>query len=343
VTPDASGLDQVPSEPRTRTVSGIALLLGAMRLALRARLYSLHTEKAYLGWVRRLVAFHGRRHPADLARAEVAAFFTHLAVRERVSSSSHGQAASAIAFLFRDVLGRSPHGLAPSLRHRPSHRVPPVLSRADVEVLLRCLTGSARLMVALMYGSGLRVGECCGLRVSDVDLARRQVLVRRGKGGRDRRTVLAERVVAPLAAQLERVRLQYERDVADGTAGGVGKPRALLAPAAAGARRWGHQWLFPGNRRRVDRRKGTLARPHVSPTVVQRELAIAVRAAGLAGAVGCHTLRHSFATHLLESGYDIRTIQELLGHQDVATTLIYTRGARARGPAPLRSPLDDDP
>jgi integrase len=236
--------------------------------------------------------------------------------------------------------------------------VPPVLSRGEIEAVMRVLGGSARLMVALMYGSGLRLSECCRLRVSDIDFARRQVLVRDGKGGRDRRTILPERLVGPLGAHLERVRLQYERDVADGTAGrprGPGVPDRPVTSEATGKGRdagsapdreaecRGLEWLFPGSRRRVDRRHGTLGRPHFHPNVLQREFAIAVRAAGLARASGCHTLRHSFATRLLEVGYDIRTIQDLLGHRDVATTLIYTRGAGAGGPAQLRSPLDEEP
>jgi integron integrase len=355
----------LPSDPRTRTVHGISLLLGALRLAVRTRHYSPHTERAYVAWVRRLVAFSRRRHPTDLSREEVFAFLSHLAVHDRVGASTQSQAASALRFLFRDVLGRALEGFVPSLRVRPSHRVPPVLSRDEVGAVLRVLGGSARLMVALMYGSGLRVGECCRLRVRDLDFARRQVLVRDGKGTKDRTTILPERLVGPLGAHLERVRLQHESDVADGTAGGQRSPRVFDSQAAPEAARedrrsavaraappaspdptasWSMQWLFPSHRRRVDRRSGTLGRSHVHPSVLQREFAIAVRAAGLAKAPTCHTLRHSFATRLLEAGYDIRSIQELLGHHDVATTLIYTRATRAGGSAlPVRSPLDEDP
>jgi integron integrase len=362
VRPEVAGLDDLPSDPQTRTVSGIALLLGAMRRAMRNRRYSPHTEKAYVAWVRRLVAFHGRRHPADLARTDISAFLAHLAVRDHVSASTQGQATSAIGFLFREVLGRSSRGLSLPLRRRPTHRVPTILSRSEIDAVLRVLAGSAHLMVALMYGSGLRLGECCRLRVGDVDFGRRQLLVHDGKGARDRTTILPDSLVEPLAAQLERVRLQYDSDVADGTAGRLGKPR-IIAPevtektigggqaASANqerdrerARSWGAQWLFPGSRRRVDGRNGTLSRSHVHPAVLQREFAIAVRAAGLAKAVSCHTLRHSFATSILEAGYDIRTVQELLGHHDVATTLIYTRAARMRGSSKrVRSPLDGEP
>lgn len=353
-----ASIDELPSDPRTRTVRGISLLLGALRLAVRERHYSPNTEKAYVAWVRRLVTFTGRRHPADLGREEVSAFLTHLAVHDRVSASTHSQALSALGFLFRGVLGRSFDRFGPVLRVRRAHRIPPVLSRGEIEAVLRVLGGSARLMVALMYGSGLRLNECCRLRVRDIDFARRQVLVHDGKGAKDRTTILPERLVGPLGAHLERVRLQHERDVADGTSGRPRPPRVFDPPVTREETRengrvsttlhdhgasWSSQWLFPG-RRRVDRRSGTLERSHVHPNVLQREFAIAVRAAGLAKVASCHTLRHSFATRLYEAGYDIRTIQDLLGHHDVATTLIYTRGARVDdGAPPLRSPLDEDP
>ena len=341
-----------PLDPSGRGVGGISMLLAQMRSALRARRYSPHTEKAYLAWVRRLVAFAGRRHPVDIAGSEVSVFLLRVAGRGRASASTRSQAASAIAFLFREVLGRSPVGIVPSRRPTPSERVPVVLTRAEIEGILRALRGSRRLMVALLYGSGLRLSECCRLQVRDLDLGRRQITVRSGKGAKDRTTLLPERLVEPLRDHLGRVRTLYEQDLEDGLAG---RPRlGSVAPpgredvprdASPGLRSsgWGECWVFPGRHLRVDRATAIPFRSHIHPNGLQREFAVAVRAAGLVKRATCHSLRHSFATRLLEAGYDVRTIQELLGHRDVTTTLRYTRGARlARGGRPPRSPLDEE-
>ncbi len=321
--------------PTERRVAGISLLLAQVRVALRVRHYSPHTERAYLAWVRRLVAFAGRRHPIDIRRAEVSAFLSRVAGRDRVSAATQNQASSAIAFLFREVLGRSPVGIVPLPRAKPSRSVPVVLGPEEVQAILGRLRGATRLMVALLYGSGLRLSECCRLQVRDLDFARRQVVVRGGKGAKDRTTLLPERLVEPLGAHLERVRLLYHRDRADGTAGSRG--------GGFEDEGWGSQWAFPASRLRADRRTGALWRNHVHPNVLQRDFAVAVRATGLAKPATCHSLRHSFAIQLLEAGHDVRTIQELLGHRDVATTLLYTRGARvAGGERRVRSPLDGE-
>jgi integron integrase len=343
-------------DPDGRRVASIAILLAQMRAALRARRYSPHTEKAYLAWVRRLVAYCGRRHPIDLRRQEVVGFLSDLANQEGVCASTQIQASCAISFLFREVLGRSPgEGLA-RVRPRASRRVPAVLSHQEIEEVLGMLRGQSRLMVALLYGSGLRLRECCRLQVRDVDLDRRQIFVRGGKGAKDRATLLPERLLEPLRGHLMRVRRIHLDDAAHRA-----KPRSARSGGHARARAkvdggpsdsdgssseddddWGRRWVFPSSRLRADPKTGALWRSHIHPNVLQRDFAVAVRAAGLSKAATCHTLRHCFATRLLEAGSDIRTIQELLGHRDVATTLVYTRGARlTQGRGQLRSPLDD--
>jgi integron integrase len=334
-----------------RKVAGISILLEQMRTALRARRYSLHTEKAYLAWVGRLVAFCGRRHPIDLAAADVSSFLLRVAGRGHASASTQNQAASAIAFLFRHVLGRSPVGPVPFGRARASARAPVVLVPAEVERLLHALSGSRRLVAALLYGSGLRLAECCRLRVRDVDIARRQIVVRGGKGAKDRTTLLPARLLTPIRDHLERLRPLFQRDLEEGVLrrmrlGGAGAcpEDDEQEPSAPGGFDWGRYWLFPGSRLRTERDTGLPWRCHVHPNAVQRDLAVAVRAAGLTKHVTAHTLRHTFATSLFEAGHDVRTIQELLGHRDVATTLLYTQGARRRPTgAGLRSPLDVSP
>jgi integron integrase len=342
-------------DPCERRVGSIAILVGQLRAALRARHYSPHTEKAYVAWVRRLVAACGRRHPIDLKRHEIVTFLSRLATRDRVSASSQIQASCALSFLFREVLGRSVAQGLPRVRARRSPRVPGVLSHGEVERVLAMLRGASWLMAALLYGAGLRLAECCRLQVRDLDLERRQVFVRGGKGAKDRTTLLPERLVEPLRAHLVHVHHAFLDDARQGV---QQSPPPHDAPARAGHRArndlawpggsvaatadtWGRSWVFPSSRLRTDRRTGVQWRSHVHPNVLQRDFAVAVRAAGLTKHATCHTLRHCFATRLFEAGYDIRTIQELLGHRDVATTLVYTRGAWLAGDGRRpRSPLD---
>jgi integron integrase len=315
-------------------------LLVRTRAAIRARQYSRHTEKAYLGWVRRFFFFHRRRHPELMGMLEIRAFLSHLGGSAAVSSSTQNQALSALVFLFRHVLSRRPVGLGHILHARRSQRRPLVLSRGEVEALLQHMKSPFRLMAALLFGSGLRLLECCRLRVQDVDLAQRQIRVRDGKGRKDRVTLLPESLVAPLRDHIEEVKRQHE---ADYLAGGGAVPVASAQVPDHGRRThdWACQWVFPGSRLRAEPRTGEPQRSHVHESLLQREFAVAVRAARLAKPATCHTLRHSFATHLFEHGCDIRTIQELLGHADLATTMIYTHRP-SRGEGRVRSPLDPD-
>jgi integron integrase len=313
-------------------------LLARARVAIRTRHYSVHTEKAYLAWIRRLFYFSHRRHPDLLSIVDVRRFLSHLGGPEHVSPATQNQAFSAILFLYRHVLGRRLVGLGDVVRARRSTRRPVVLTRQEVERVLRHMRGAPRLMAALLYGSGLRLLECCRLRVQDLDLAARQVRVRDGKGRKDRVTLLPERLVNGLAVHLERVKELHAADLAAGV-GTAPLPPALVPDHGRTSAAWGCQWVFPAARQHTDRRTGDRHRPHVHETALQREFAIAVRAAGLEKAATCHTLRHSFATHLFEAGYDIRTIQELMGHGDVATTLIYTHALNCSD-RPIRSPLD---
>lgn len=313
-------------------------LLDQVRQTLHARHYSRRTEKAYVRWILRFIFFHGKRHPREMGEAEVTRFLSHLAAERRVSPSTQNQALSALLFLYKEVLKQDLAWLSGIVRANRPIRLPVVLTREEVEVLLRHLHGTPWLMASLLYGAGLRLLECCRLRVKDVDFARRELTVRDGKGRKDRVTVLPERLRSPLAANLERVRKQYEADLRQG-AGSVELPYALRVKYPRAPWDWGWQWVFPATRLYLDAETGQGRRHHLHESVLQRAIKDAVRAAGIPKLATSHSLRHSFATHLLESGYDIRTIQELLGHSDVSTTMIYThvlnRGGRA-----VRSPLD---
>jgi integron integrase len=288
--------------------------------------------------VRRYVAFHGHRDPADLGSAEVARYLASLASEGQVAASTQNQAFSALLFLYREVLGKEIGGLEDVPRAKRPIRVPLVLAPEEVQAVLRRLRGAPRMMAWLMYGAGLRLLECCRLRVKDVDFARGEIVVRDGKGRKDRRTVLPARLDEPLQVHLERVHRLHQADLAGG-AGSVALPDALDRKYVEASREWAWQWVFPAARLYSDDATGERRRHHVHESAVQREFATAVRAAGLTKPATCHTLRHCFATHLLESGYDIRTIQELLGHSDVATTMIYTHVLN-RGGRGVKSPLD---
>ena len=323
------------------TAGLLRALLLRTREAVRARHYSAHTEKAYLAWVRRFYFFHDRRHPELLGVQEVRAFVGHLAQDANVGAATQNQALSALKFLFGVVLKRQPVGLAHVVRSRRPTRKPAVLDSREVGRVLRALRSPYRLMAALLYGSGLRLSECCRLRVQDLDFAEGQIRVRDGKGRKDRLTLLPRSVVSELQAHLEAVRQQHKSDLRAG-AGAVPVPAARVPDFGPASREWAAQWVFPAGRLSLDRRTGERQRRHVHEGQLQREFAIAVRVAGLTKPATCHTLRHSFATHLLEAGHDIRTVQELLGHTDVATTMIYIHQPK-RGDAPLRSPLDREP
>jgi integron integrase len=313
-------------------------LLDRVRQALRARHMSRRTEEAYVAWIRRYIVFHGKRHPAEMGAAEVTTFLTSLAVEGRVAASTQNQALSALLFLYRDVLESDLPWLEGLVRAKRPARLPVVLTREEVRAVLHRLDGVPRLMACLLYGAGLRVLECCRLRVQDLDFASNQIVVRGGKGDKDRVTMLPGIVKADLSRHLEDVRAQHERDLAAG-AGWVELPTALLRKYPGAGREWGWQWVFPATRIYRDRLTGQRRRHHLHESVLQRAVKTAVRQAGIAKRASPHTLRHSFATHLLEDGHDIRTVQELLGHRDVSTTMIYTHVLN-RGPGAVRSPAD---
>jgi integron integrase len=313
-------------------------LLGRVRAALIVRRRSPRTIEAYTTWIKRYVRFHKLRHPAQMGAAEVSAFLTDLAVQQRVAASTQNQALAALVFLYRDVLRAPLPRIENVVPARQAQRLPSVLSREEVRQVLAEMRGDARLVALLLYGSGLRLMEGLRLRVKDLDLDRAVLTVRAGKGAKDRVTVLPRAAVAPLRGHLHRVRHQHVLDHRGG-AGFVELPDALRRklPRAAGAWEW--QWVFPATRQYVDPATGERRRHHLHETVVQREITEAARRLGLPRRVTCHTLRHSFATHLLEDGYDIRSIQELLGHSDVRTTMIYTHVLN-RGGRSVNSPAD---
>jgi integron integrase len=313
-------------------------LLERVRLCLRGRHYRRRAETAYVGWIRRFVRFHDHQHPTRLGAVQVVSFLSHLAVVGNVSASTQNQAFGALLFLYREVLGLELAGLEHTARAKRPLHLPLVLAAEEVFAILRRLRGPRLLMCALMYGAGLRLLECCRLRVKDLDLERREIMVRDGKGRKDRVTVLPARLVEPLRTHLARVRRQHEADC-QGNAGHVALPDALARKYCNATRAWPWQFVFPAGRIYEDPGTGERRRHHVHESVVQRDFAAAVRASGIAKPARCHTLRHSFATHLLERGYDIRTIQELLGHSDVSTTMIYTHVLNV-GANGVRSPLD---
>ena len=313
-------------------------LLDQLREAIRRRYYSRRTEEAYVHWVRRFIWFSGRRHPGELGEAEVTAFLSHLAVERKVAAATQNQALSALLFFYRHVLQVKLAWLKDIERAGGLPRTPTVLSRAEVERVLGELQGTRWLIASLLYGAGLRLLECLRLRVKDVDFSYLQILVRDGKGGKDRVTMLPERLGAPLRAHLDRVRRLHLRDLAEGF-GEVGLPFALARKYPGAGKDWVWQYVFPSARRSADPRSGVIRRHHLDESVPQRAVKEALRACGVAKHASCHTLRHSFATHLLEAGYDIRTVQELLGHSDVSTTMIYTHVLN-RGGRGVKSPLD---
>ena len=313
-------------------------LLDQVRDRIRFKHYSLRTEQAYVDWIKRFIRFHGNRHPSDLSSAHVEAFLTHLAVDLQVAASTQNQAQSALLFLYREVLARELPLLDGVRRAKMPIRLPVVLTREEVATLLAALDGPHRLFGELLYGTGLRIMEAARLRIKDVDLARRAILVRNGKGAKDRITVLPERLVDALRMQLRQAQELHARDLRAGF-GAVWLPPALARKYPNASRDWCWQYVFPADRRSLDPRSRIERRHHVSDQSFQRAMREALRRTGIAKPATPHTLRHSFATHLLESGHDIRTIQELLGHADVSTTMVYTHVLN-RGGRGVISPLD---
>jgi integron integrase len=309
-----------------------------VRAALRARHGSRRTEKAYVGWIRRYILFHGKRHPAEMGATEITQFLSALAVERHVAASTQNQALSALLFLYRHVLEQELPWLEDVVRARRPARLPVVLTRDEVRAVIRELDGPARLLALLLYGAGLRVLEAARLRVKDVDFARNELVVRGGKGDRDRVTMLPGAVKSDLVKHLEVVRAQHEADLRQG-AGWVELPWALARKYPNAGRAWGWQWVFPATRMYLHQDTGQRRRHHLHESALQRAVKVAMRQAGLAKHASCHTFRHSFATHLLEDGHDIRTVQELLGHRDVSTTMIFTHVLN-RGPAAVQSPAD---
>ena len=318
-------------------------LLDQLREVLRVKHYSLRTEEAYAQWVKRYVKFHRDAagtwvHPRELGPADVVAFLNHLANVESVAAGTQNQALNAISFLYAQVLGLELGDLGEFLTASKRRRVPVVLSKGEVERLLASLEGTYRLMAQVLYGTGLRLLECLRLRVGEIDFARNQIIVRGGKGDKDRVTVLPEALRAGLQEHLKRVRLLWEQDVREGF-GEVYLSESLARKYPRAGKEWGRQWVWPSRSRSRDPRSGKWRRHHVQETGLQRAVKAGLRLAGITKAASCHTLRHSFATHLLENGYDIRTVQDLLGHKNVATTQIYTHVMQKPGLG-VRSPLD---
>lgn len=315
-------------------------LLDQVRIRCRTRHYSIRTERAYVGWARRFILANNLRHPRELGLAEVEAFLSALAVRDDVAASTQNQALSALLFLYKEVLGIELPWVGSVTRAKRPKRLPVVLTHVEVRALLALCDGQCGLMASLLYGAGMRLMEAVRLRVKDVDFGRREIVVRNGKGGKDRRVPLPRRLEAGLAAQIERARVLHGRDLAEGF-GEVWLPHALSRKYPTAGREFGWQWVFPASRISIDPRSGVRRRHHVEASVLQRAVKSARVAAGIDKPATCHTLRHSFATHLLESGHDIRTVQELLGHKDVATTQVYTH-VLGRGAGGVLSPLDRD-
>ena len=325
----ATSLPEAAREPK---------LLDRVREALRVRHLSLRTEKAYLHWIRRYILFHGKRHPREMGEAEINAFLTHLAVEGQVSASTQTQALCALLFLYRTVLEKEVGELEGLVRAKRRRKLPVVLTPEEVRKILSHLTGVDRLFLSLLYGTGLRIAELLRLRVKDVDFAYGQIIVRDGKGAKDRMTMLPSSLKPELQEHLKAVKRLHDQDRREGH-GRVYLPNALARKYPGAAAEWGWQYVFPAPAFSQDPRSGERRRHHLHERSLQRAFHDAVRKADMVKPATCHTLRHSFATHLLQNGYDIRTVQELLGHRSVKTTMIYTHVLN-RGGRGVTSPVD---
>jgi len=313
-------------------------LLDQVRQRIRLKGYSIRTEKSYTEWIRRYILFHGKQHPKEMGKREIEAFLSHLAINRNVAPSTQNQAFNALLFLYDQVLEiKMPEDIR-SVRSKKPVRMPTVMTPDETRRVISAMRGVHKLMAEILYGCGLRVLECVRLRVKDVDFAMNQIMVRDGKGAKDRITVLPQKIVEPLKNHLRHVHHLHEKDLRDGY-GRVYLPHALSRKYRNADMSWGWQYVFPAGKRSVDPRSGILRRHHAHETGVRRALKQAAEMAGIDKPISCHTLRHSFATDLLANGYDIRTVQDLLGHKDVSTTMIYTH-ALNRGGKGVVSPLD---
>lgn len=334
-------MSQVPDSAANETRlsdNGNKRLIERMREAIRSRNYSRRTEKTYWYWVRYFIHFHGKRHPAEMGADEVSRFLTWLATERNVAAATQNQALHALLFLYKQVLGIDLPWLQGVTQAKRPARLPTVLTEEEVARLLANMDGTAWLMAALLYGAGLRQIECLTLRVKDIEFAYRQIIVRDGKGAKDRVTVLPENVIEPLRAHLGRVRERHNADLAGGY-GEVSLPSALAGKYPNAGREWGWQFVFPSYKLSADPENGVIRRHHVFPDTLGRAVKKAARQARIIKPVSCHTLRHSFATHLLAGGQDIRTVQQLLGHESVDTTMVYTH-VMQKGAMGVRSPFD---
>jgi integron integrase len=321
----------------TDKIVGKSELLGQMRDLIRRKHYSIRTEQAYLDWAKRYIFFHGKRHPDEMGEAQIVAFLNHLAVGRNVAASTQNQALNALVFLYKQVLGRNDLALENLVPAKRPERLPTVFDRAEIERLFVYIEGTPKLVAALLYGAGLRLLEGLRLRIQDIEFERSQILVRNGKGANDRVTLLPPGLVQSIRGQMAVARQLHAKDLATGL-GEVYLPYALERKYPKAATQWGWQYLFPAGSTAVDPRSGKTRRHHLGESAVQRAVKKAISSAGIHKHGSCHTLRHSFATHLLEDGYDIRTVQELLGHKDVRTTMIYTH-VMNKGPLGVTSPL----
>ena len=314
-------------------------LLEQVKDILRAKHYSPRTEETYLDWIKRYILFHQKRHPKDMGEKEIEAFITHLATQANLAASSQNQALSAIIFLYRHVLKIDVQVSTQIIRAKKAERLPTVLSKAEAVAVLRQMDGVTKLMTQILYGAGLRLMECLRLRIKDLDFANHQIVVRAGKGEKDRFTPLPESLVEPLQAHLKKVHQLHQKDLADGF-GEVHLPYALERKSPNMPKDWNWQYVFPASQRSIDPATNQIRRHHIDETTLQRAIKSAAQRAKITKPVSPHTFRHSFATHLLQNGYDIRTVQELLGHKDVKTTMIYTHVLQ-KGAMAVRSPLDE--
>ena len=312
-------------------------LLDQVRNSLRQRNYAFSTEKTYISWIKRFIIFHEKRHPKDMGEKEIEAYLTHLAVDRKVSPKTQGQALNAILYLYKNILKRDIEEIR-TLRPRETKRLPTVLSQQEVSKLLSFIRGENKMMAKLLYGSGLRVSECLNLRIKDVDFERSEILVRDSKGNKDRLTMLPQSIIGPLEEHLIGIRVLHTQDQKNNVAG-VYLPYALAQKYTNVGKEWGWQWVFPSRKLSKDPRSGIIRRHHRSGSGLRKSVKAAAKKAGIHKQVTPHALRHRFATHLLENNYDIRTVQELLGHKSVKTTMIYTHVLN-KGPSAVISPLD---